>query len=174
MRSIGRCRRPDDREAKMRRHFSLSLLIALAGCASVGTFVNETGDLTSGRTAQSVAGAQQRQNQAMAENAALHNQLAGLQAQKATLHSQLTAAQAQLRSVNNKLAKASSATQEQRDEYQRLLDKQRDLQRRLAAASAAPPPADPAAAAAQKAQLDQLAGEKDVLEQQVNALQRAL
>nr|WP_294509952.1 hypothetical protein [uncultured Rhodopila sp.] len=149
-------------------------LILLSACASVSTFVNSTSDLTSGRTEQSVQESRQREGAAINENVALRNQYASLQAQKTALRGQLAAAQNQLARVNKKLAQESGATREQRDEYNRLVEKQRDLQNRLARASAAPSPADPAAAADQKARLDQLEQEKDVLARQVDALQRAL
>jgi chromosome segregation ATPase len=82
--------------------------------------------------------------------------------------------QERLRQVNGKLAQENGATQQQRDEYDRLAEKQRDLEGRLAAASAEPSPKDPAGIAAQKERFDRMTQEKDVLERQINALQRAL
>jgi chromosome segregation ATPase len=152
----------------------LALILAMGGCASINTFVSETGDLTSGRTEQAVGAAQQRQDVAKIENTSLHTQLAQQQAQRDALQGQLGAAQAQLGAVNRKLAGASGATQAQRDEYNRLVQKQRDLQHRLAVETMAPPVADPAAAAAAKARLDALTAEKDTLARQVDALQKAL
>jgi chromosome segregation ATPase len=150
------------------------LLFCLSACDSVNTFVGATGDLTSGRTAQSVDESRQRQAAARSENVSLSSQYAALQSQRAALRGQLSAAQVRLRGVNQKLSQETTVTQAQRDEYTRLVAKQKDLQQRLATVSATPVPSNPAAAADQKAQLDQLAQEKDVLERQVNALQRAL
>lgn len=151
----------------------LWLPLLIAGCASVNTFVSSTGDVVSGRTAQSVEDSRARQAAAYNENASLRSQYSALQAQRNSLNAQLSSARARLNAVNQKLSQDGAATSGQRAEYARLVEKQRDLQQRLSAASAAPP-SDPASAARQKDQLDDLTREKDILERQVNALQRAL
>jgi hypothetical protein len=152
----------------------IGLLIPLTGCASVNSFVSSTSDLASGRTAQSVQESRQNQAAALNENASLRAQYAALQSQRTKLRGQLSAAQVRLHAISQTLAQENTATQAQRDEYARLVEKQRALQQSLADSSAAPVPSDPTAAAGQKAQLDELAQEKDILERQVNALQRAL
>lgn len=149
-------------------------MLILAGCASVGTFMHETGDLTSGRTAQMQRDAQANQDVALARNTSLRGQLAALHSQGARLKAQLGTAGAELRKVNTRLAQTAGATQAQRDEYKRLADQQRNLQRQLDTARAGPPPANASAVAEQKAELDRLAAEKDVLERQVAALNEGL
>jgi chromosome segregation ATPase len=155
------------------RGIPLILALTVAGCDSVGTFVNATGDIVSGRSTEAVVNAQRQQDAAINENSTLRRQLAALDVQKSALHRQLMASQEQLRTVSQQLQHENGATQEQRSEFNRLLDKQLELQRRLSAASAAPPE-DTAAAANQRQQLESLTEEKDILERQVNALQRAL
>jgi DNA anti-recombination protein RmuC len=90
------------------------------------------------------------------------------------LHGQLAIAQGRLNTIRRKLAHDRQATQAQRDQYQRLIQKQRDLQKRLADAAKAPPADNREDAADQKEELDKLAREKANLEQQVDTLQHAL
>jgi septal ring factor EnvC (AmiA/AmiB activator) len=149
-------------------------MLVLTGCASVSTFMHETGDLTSGRTAQMERDAQANQDVALARNASLRDQLASLNSQSARLKRQLGTAGAELRKVNARLAQNAGATQAQRDDYRRLADQQRNLQRQLDTARSAPPPANASAIAEQKAELDRLSAEKDVLERQVAALNEGL
>ena len=159
----------------MRLQFFLIITaLTINGCASVDTFIKSTGDLTSGRSAESVQQAKRQQTAEVNENAALRGQLASLDAQRSRLRSQLSLSQERLRQVNARLAQENGATQQQRDDYNRLAEKQRDLEARLAAARAEPSAKDPATAAAQKEQVDRMTQEKDILERQINALQRAL
>ncbi len=150
------------------------LALTLSGCASVGTFIGQTSDLASGGPAQREREATARQQDAYAQNISLQNELASLNRQKAGLHTALGQSRSALDRVNARLAQSRTATQAQRDEYSRLVAAQRDLQRRLDAASTQPPPADAAAAASQKAELDRLTAQKDVLRQQVEALSKGL
>jgi chromosome segregation ATPase len=145
----------------------------LAGCTPISTFVDQSSDLASGNSAARVQAAQQRQNQARAQNVVLQQQFADVSSESAKLKSQIDAAHAKLQQIKNRITAENRATDEQRKTYQRLADKQSELQRRLAVVSSAPPQ-DSAGAIAQQQQLDQLSSERAQLEKQVDALQHAL
>jgi chromosome segregation ATPase len=149
-------------------------LLSLAGCEAVQTFSSQTSDLANGGPGQRIAAAQANQDAARQQNISLRDQLANLQAQQEELHGQLAIAQGRLNTIRRKLAHDRQATQAQRDQYQRLIQKQRDLQKRLADAAKAPPADNREDAADQKEELDKLAREKANLEQQVDTLQHAL
>jgi chromosome segregation ATPase len=146
---------------------------ALAGCGSIETFVNQGSDLASGNSAARVEAAQQRQDTARAENAVLQQQLVDVNAESAKLKSQINASRVALQRIKDRIVTENRATDEQRQTYQRLVDKQKELQRRLATLSSSPPQ-DSAGAVAQQKQLDQLSAERAQLQKQVDALQRAL
>lgn len=152
----------------------LPMLLLCAGCEAMGTFVNETGDLASGRTQQAVERSQQAENSQRATNVSLRTQLAGAAAERRRLDGQLADARARLDRINARLAADRNATEAERDQYRGLTEKQAELQQRLAALSAAPPPNNQADAAAEKAELDRLAAQRNALARQVDALQRAL
>jgi hypothetical protein len=90
------------------------------------------------------------------------------------LKTQIDAARVKLQQIKKRIDAENRATDGQRQTYQRLLDKQNELQRRLASLSSAPPAQDSSAAIVQQQQLDQLSSERTTLEKQVDALQRAL
>jgi signal transduction protein with GAF and PtsI domain len=156
------------------RAVPLTLAAILAGCAPVQTFVNQSQDLASGQSGARVQAAQVRQDQAREQNVVLQQQLADVDAEQARLKTQIDAARVKLQQIKNRINAENRATDEQRQTYQRLVDKQGELQRRLASLSSAPPAQDSSAAIAQQQQLDQLSSERATLEKQVDALQRAL
>lgn len=152
----------------------LMLAAILAGCTPVQTFVDQSQDLASGQSAGRVQAAQGRQDQAREQNVVLQQQLADANAEQARLKTQIDAARVKLQQIKNRINAENRATDEQRQTYQRLVDKQNELQRRLVSLSSAPAPHDSSAAIAQQQQLDQLSSERGTLEKQVDALQRAL
>lgn len=161
--------------ARRRRQAApLTLVAILAGCAPVQTFVNQSQDLASGQSAARVQAAQERQDQAHAQNLVLQQQLADVNAAQARLKTQIDAARVKLQQIKNRINVENRATDGQRQTYQRLVDKQNELQRRLASLSSAPPAQDSSAAIVQQQQLDQLSSERAALEKQVDALQRTL
>lgn len=158
---------------RMKRLVFLPLL-TLASCASVSTFVGQSSDLAADGPQVREQQALMQQRDTSAENASLRYQLGSLQQQGAGLQTQLAGARHALNQVNARLAQSRTATQEQRDAYNRLAAQQRALQRGLDAARAHPTPTNAADAARQKAELDRLTAQQNVLQQQVDALSRAL
>jgi molybdopterin-biosynthesis enzyme MoeA-like protein len=150
------------------------LMFALTGCDAVQTAMNQNGDVASGGVEARNQQAQARLDAEHARNESLHDQLADLQSQEGGLQVQLSMEAGRLHQIKLRLAHLASATQEQRMEYKRLLQKQQDLQHRVAAAKSAPPPSNHEDAADQKEDLDKLAQEKADLEKQVDSLQHAL
>lgn len=150
------------------------LMFVLTGCDAMQTAMNQNGDVASGGVEARNAQAQARLDEERARNESLHDQLADLQSQETALQVQLGMEAGRLHQIKLRLAHEASATQEQRKDYKRLLQKQQDLQHRLAAAKSAPPPSNHEDAADQKEDLDKLAQEKIDLQKQVDSLEHAL
>ncbi len=149
-------------------------ICALSGCDAMQTAMNQNGDVASGGVEARNAQAQQRQDEERARNESLHDQLADLQSQQSSLQVQLSVEAGRLHQIKLRLAHEAGVTQEQRLEYKRLLQQQRDLQQKVAAAKSAPAPSNHEDAADQKEDLDKLAQQRLDLQKQVDSLQHAL
>ena len=151
----------------------LLLLLLVSGCAAVGTFSQQTQDLTSGASDQRVQAAQVREQQASADNASLQLQLETVEAHRANLEQQVGDADAQLHQVRARLVASRAASASQRADYRRLLREQQALKAKLGT-MAAHPAATSDDASVQRAQLDELIRQKDRLRHEIDGLQAGL
>ena len=153
--------------------FAAVPLLLVGGCAAIGTFSQQTGDLASGASDARVQTAEVREQQASAYNASLRLQLTAVEAHRVSLEQQVDDADAQLRRVRERLAASRAATAKQRADYRRLLREQQVLKGKLAD-MAAHPASTGDDAAGERAELDDLNRRKVALTREIDALQAGL
>lgn len=104
----------------------------------------------------------------------LNGALAALQEQQATLATELSNAETTFEQLGRRLDQSCSTTAAQRQQFQRLDEKWRQLQRDFDRAKAAPPPPTALDATTKQFELDRLTEEKAGLEDQIKVLQEGL
>ncbi|MGO8869617.1 MAG: hypothetical protein ACLQME_24285 [Alphaproteobacteria bacterium] len=153
---------------------ALALLAALLFLSGQSTYLQEKQCAMTNCLQPQIYQKQQEYNAAVQQNSDLKAQLASLQQQQAELATDLNREAAALQQLGLRLDQSRSATEAQRQAYQRLDEKRRQLQKELDRAKADPPPQNATDADAKQLQLDALGEEKASLNQQIKTLSDAL
>ena len=157
-----------------RRFGTAAALLGVLFVLSGGTYEDEKRCAMTNCLQPQLYHSQDEYNAAVKRNNELKAQLASLQQQQAELAADLNREAATLQQLGVRLDQSRSATAAQRQAYQRLDEKWRQLQKQLDRANAEPPPQNATDADAKQLQLDALGEEKARLKQQIDTLNKAL